>query len=74
MSQKDVLDESQVANAEELIVKKGREGKALDPAEIRKLLEEGGFENPVIEHVISKSNQVMKKYTAAPTEKDKKGS
>ena len=71
MSQKDVLDESQVANAEELIVKKGREGKALEPAEIRKLLEAEGFENPVIEHVISKSNQVMKKYTAAPTEKDK---
>ena len=56
---------AKLKKAEKVLVDRAL-AKALSPSEIRSVLETEGFDQPVIEYVLSRTMQVMKKYTAAP--------
>jgi hypothetical protein len=53
---------TQIRNAEELLLK---EGERLGPDEIRRLLQQAGYAEPVIDQVAAKAMTVMKKVKAA---------
>lgn len=57
------LDKATVTKAETFLIDRAL-AKSLSEQEIRSVLQAEGFAKPVIEHIVSRSVLVMKKYTA----------
>jgi len=64
-----LFDEQELKRAEEILI---REGRSLSHDEIRGLLQAEGVEEPVVQHVVSRVQQILKKVksgTVLPWEK-----
>jgi hypothetical protein len=64
-----LFDEQELKRAEELLI---REGRSLNHDEIRNLLQSEGVQEPVVQHVVSRVQQILKKVksgTVLPWEK-----